>query len=321
MGERPFRASQIRHWLYKKNVRSFEEMENLPKDFRKGLSNRVAFSTLTMIKALKAEDGTTKYAFSLYDNRVIETVLIPEKDHYTLCVSTQVGCAMGCAFCNTARLGFIRNLWPWEILDQILESKRALKEDIPITNIVFMGMGEPLMNYRHLSKALKIILDQDGLAFSHRKVTVSTAGVVPFIGKLGNDFKVNLAVSLNAPNDEIRSRLMPINKKYPLRSLIEILKGFPLPNGRRITFEYVLIRGINDSPQLALELCERIKGIPSKVNLIPFNEFPGCSFQRPDNESVDRFQEILFKHSLTAIVRKSKGADIMAACGQLSGSL
>lgn len=317
LGERSFRAVQIRDWLFKKRVGSFEEMGNLPKGLRALLRDYFVFRTLRFKRLAKSLDGTTKYLFELMDGQTIETVLIPEKDHMTLCVSSQVGCAMGCIFCLTGKGGFRRNLTCAEIVDQVLEVKRLADKRPPITNIVFMGMGEPLLNLEEVIKAIKILIDPDGLSFSHRRVTVSTSGIIPGIRQMGRELKVNLAVSLNAPNEEIRSQIMPINKRYPLRELLATLKDYPLQKGRRITFEYVLIKGINASERHAKELSGIIKGIPCKVNLIPLNSFPGLGLEAPEEEEILDFQRILFEENITAIIRKSKGQDILAACGQL----
>lgn len=317
LGERSFRAVQIRDWLFKKRVGSFEEMGNLPKGLRALLRDYFVFRTLRFKRLAKSLDGTTKYLFELMDGQTIETVLIPEKDHMTLCVSSQVGCAMGCIFCLTGRGGFRRNLTCAEIVDQVLEVKRLADKRPPITNIVFMGMGEPLLNLEEVIKTIKILIDPEGLSFSHRRVTVSTSGIIPGIRQMGRELKVNLAVSLNAPNEEIRSQIMPINKRYPLRELLATLKDYPLQKGRRITFEYVLIKGINASERYAKELSGIIKGIPCKVNLIPLNSFPGLGLEAPEEEEILDFQRILFEENITAIIRKSKGQDILAACGQL----
>jgi len=294
-------------------------MTNIPKTIRNTLELSFYFCTLDTKEILTSQDGTQKFLFQLRDGLLIESVLIPEKDHLTLCVSSQVGCAMGCIFCLTGRQGFKRNLSTSEILDQILQVKRNIAKKPPLTNIVFMGMGEPLLNLKNVMKALQIITDPEALGFSHRRVTISTCGIIPGIKTLAQGPNVNLAVSLNAPNDELRSQLMPINQKYALKELMAALKEFPLPKGRRITFEYVLINELNDQPFHAQELVLLLKGIPSKVNLIPLNTLPDSSLKEASEERVLRFQEILLTHHMTAIIRKSKGRDIMAACGQLAG--
>ncbi len=319
LGERSFRADQIRDWLYKKNVQSFEEMANIPKALRTELKKRLLFRTLNLRRSLRSGDGTTKFLFELMDGLLIESVLIPEKDHMTLCISSQVGCAMGCIFCLTGKGGFKRNLTPHEIVDQVLEVKRWAPKRPAITNIVFMGMGEPLLNLEGVIKAVRILIDPEALSFSHRRVTVSTSGIIPGILRLGQGLNVNLAVSLNAPSEDLRSHIMPINKRYPLKELMETLAKYPLQKGRRITFEYVLIRDLNDREEHAQRLAKLVKGIPCKVNLIPLNEVPGSDLRPPEEEDLNTFQKILFEANITAIVRKSKGKDIMAACGQLAG--
>jgi len=256
----------------------------------------------------------------LRDGLLIESVLIPERDHFTLCISSQAGCAMGCAFCLTGKNGLRRNLTSGEIIDQVIQVKGAMEEPDQMTNIVMMGMGEPLANYEPVLTAIRNLIGEDGMNFSHRKVTVSTCGLVCGMKKLGQDTTVNLAVSLNAADDETRSRLMPINRKYPLRSLLSACRDFPLPNRRMITFEYILISGVNDSDRDASNLAKLLRGLRGKINLIPFNPHPGIEMSPPSEERILRFQEILVQNHFTAIIRKSKGRDIMAACGQLSGA-
>jgi 23S rRNA (adenine2503-C2)-methyltransferase len=314
-----FRGRQIRQWLFKKWVGSFEEMTNISKELRAGLARTDRFTRLERVRTQISKDATEKVLFRLEDGEHIESVLIPEKDHFTLCISSQVGCAMGCRFCVTARQGLKRNLSPGEILDQVIQVKRGMKEPERLTNIVFMGMGEPLANYDAVLRALFNIIAEDGLNFSHRKVTLSTCGLVPGIRKLGRDITVNLAVSLNAADDETRSFLMPVNGKYGLEELLAECRRFPLPNRRMITFEYILIRGIDDRDQDALNLAALLSGIRAKINLIPFNAHPLLELEPTTQERVLAFQDILADHHYTAIVRKSKGRDISAACGQLSG--
>lgn len=314
-----FRASQIRQWLFKKMVSSFDEMTNISVSLRNTLKEKAFISSLEKIDLLVSKDTTEKYLFRLNDGNLIESVLIPEKDHFTLCLSSQAGCAMGCAFCHTARQGFKRNLTPAEIVDQIIEIKRSMKEPDRLTNIVLMGMGEPLANYDAVIKALDNMIADDALNFSRRKVTLSTSGLAPLIRKLGKDSPVNLAVSLNAADDETRNRLMPVNKKYNLKNLMEACRRFPLPNRRMITFEYILIKGLNDSSRDAMNLVKLLKGLRAKVNLIPMNPGPDPAMRSSSPDVILKFQEILAENKLTAIIRKSKGQDIMAACGQLVG--
>ncbi len=322
-GYEPYRGRQIWHWILKKAVPSFEQMSNLPKKLRNLLKEEAVLNPLELVKVLESkEDHTKKYLFRLRDGYYIESVLIPEleKDYFTICVSSQAGCAMGCKFCLTAKQGFKRNLRTSEIVEQVVQVKRDMSKPSKLRNIVFMGMGEPLANYDSVIKAIEILIDPYGMNFSHRRVTVSTCGIVPKIESLGKDCTVNLAVSLNATTDEVRSFLMPINKKYPLKELISACKKFPLPNRRRITFEYVLIKGINDSEEDAIRLINLLRGIKAKINLIPLNPAKGLEFSSPSWDQILRFQKILIDKNLTAIIRKSRGKDILAACGQLSGS-
>ena len=319
LGMKRYRANQVYQWLYQKGAASFDEMTNLSKEERTALNEKVYISSLILIKKQTASDGTEKYLFELEDGNRIESVLIPDEKRLTLCISTQVGCSMGCRFCLTGKGGLKRDLEAHEIVDQALAVKGLLNKRI--TNIVLMGMGEPLANYDNTIAALKILLDEKALNFSSRKVTLSTAGLIPQIDKLGKEgVKVNLAISLNAATDDVRNKIMPINKKYPIKELIACCKRFPLPKRRRITFEYVMLKDINDTKEDAERLCKLLKGVPCKVNLIPFNEYEGCEFKKPDEKSVERFREILIEHHIMSITRKSKGAEISAACGQLRGS-
>ena len=323
LGEPPYRGRQVFKWLLRP-VEDFAQMTDLPK----GLRSRLATDFELFIPRVKetetSQDGTKKLALALADGEIIECVLIPEEDHFTLCVSSQVGCPMGCRFCLTAQMGFKRQLTPHEILGQVLRAREVLaREEVekPLRNIVFMGMGEPLANYENVLTALKVLLHPKGFNFSKRRVTVSTVGLVPNLKRLGQDITVRLAVSLHAAQDELRSRIMPINQRYPLRELISACRAYPLPKGWRITFEYVLLKGLNDSPEDAYRLAKLLKGIPAKVNLIPFNEHPRLPFRCPEEETISRFQEILLKKGYVATVRKSRGRDISAACGQLATKL
>jgi len=318
-GFEAYRGRQIREWAFKKLAVSFQDMTNLPIDLRTLLHNRATLCPTEKIKTQKSKDGTRKYLFRLGDGSFIESVLIPERDHVTLCISTQVGCAMGCRFCMTGRLGLKRNMTPGEILDQVIQVKRSMDEPDRLTNVVLMGMGEPLANYDAVIKAMGNLIAEEGMNFSHRKVTLSTCGLVPQIKSLGRRLTVNLAVSLNAADDELRNTLMPVNRQYPLTQLIPACKAFPLPNRRMITFEYILIKGINDRDEDAKRLVRLLAGIRAKVNLIPLNPFPGLDMSPPPIERIQHFQNILIESHYTAIIRKSKGQDISAACGQLSG--
>ena len=319
-GLKPFQGRQIRQWLFKKQVGSFEEMTNLLKSVRHDLAEKVCINHLTEVKTLLSEDGTRKYLFKLADGHLIETVLIPDADHATLCISSQAGCAMACRFCVTARQGFKRNLSAAEIVDQVIQVKRSMENPDFLTNIVLMGMGEPLANYEAVTKAVTNLTSPNGMYFSTGKVTLSTCGLVPQIRQLGKDITVNLAVSLNAADDETRSFLMPVNKQYPLKSLMAACKDFPRPNRRMITFEYILIKGINDRRQDAENVIKLLSGIRGKINLIPLNAGPGDELSSPDPENIFKFQKILTDNHLTAMIRKSRGQDIQAACGQLSGN-
>ena len=314
-----YRGRQIRHWLLGRLAGSFEEMTSLPKPLRALLTEKANITHLETMKSLESEDGTRKYLFRLADGNLIESVLIPERDHLTLCISSQAGCAMGCRFCFTAKQGFKRHLTPSEIIDQVIQVKRSLDDPSRLTNIVMMGMGEPLHNYNATLIAVRGLIDQDGMNFSHRKITLSTCGLVPEMENMGRDMTVNLAVSLNAADDETRNFLMPINKKFPLKTLLSACRRLPLPNRRMITFEYILIKGINDSHGDASKLVRLLAGVRAKVNLIPLNPYPGSALTPPSTKKILGFQEILLGNDFTAIIRKSKGNDIMAACGQLSG--
>ena len=319
LGLEAYRAGQIRQWLFKRMVTSFDEMTNISVSIRELLKEKAFIRNIKKVKTLVSEDTTEKYLFKLHDDNFIESVLIPEKDHFTLCISSQAGCAMGCAFCHTARQGFKRNLNPAEICEQIMETKRSMADPDQLTNIVLMGMGEPLANYDAVVTAMNNMIDDNALNFSRRKVTLSTSGIVPFIRKLGKDSPVNLAVSLNAGDDETRNRLMPVNKTYNLKSLITACKEFPLPNRRMITFEYILIKGVNDSDEDAVKVAKLLRGIRAKINLIPLNPGPDPEMKAPSWDDMVRFKDILAEKKYTVIIRKSKGQDILAACGQLAG--
>ena len=320
LGEKPFRALQVAHWIYGKGVRSFGEMSNLSRDFREKLERSAVIPFLAPAEVHSAGDGTKKVRFLLADGEAIESVLLPERGHFTLCVSTQVGCALGCKFCLTGKRGWVRNLKPSEILDQVLSVRATLTPGEKLTNLVLMGMGEPLQNFGNVLQALEILRSPRGLQFSNRRITLSTAGIIPeMVTLLSRKNFVKLAISLNATTDEQRSQLMPINRQYPLKDLLAACRSVPLANRERITFEYVLIRGVNESEEDARRLTRLLKGMQAKVNLIPFNEHPGSFFRSPTEEAVQKFRGILMAKHFTAMVRQSKGADILAACGQLGG--
>jgi 23S rRNA (adenine2503-C2)-methyltransferase len=319
-GEPPYRAEQIRRWLFQKRVLAFSEMTNLSAGLRQALGEGFTIGRLRTLRRSQSADGTVKFLFGLADGASIESVLIPDGKRLTLCISSQVGCGLGCVFCATALMGLKRNLRASEIVDQILEASRTLNAGQRITNVVMMGMGEPLANYQQVLKALEIMTDAgSGLGISPRRITVSTVGLVPRIRRLMEETTVNLAVSLHATTDDLRSQMMPINRKYPLAELIECCRTLPLPNRRRITFEYVLLRGVNDTPEDAARLAKLLSGLRCKINLIPFNPHPGSPFQRPSREEVERFQGALQARGYQVNVREPRGDDIQAACGQLQG--
>jgi 23S rRNA (adenine2503-C2)-methyltransferase len=317
VGERAFRARQLYRHIYVRNVSDWSQCTDLGKPFRTLLGLGARLDAIETVRRDEAPDETAKYLFRLRDGNHIESVLIPEPPRYTLCLSSQVGCALGCKFCLTGSLGLKRNLDTAEIVDQVCHVQRDLGARARITNLVFMGMGEPLANYEAVVRAISILTDPGGLAFSHRRVTVSTAGLVPQLERLGRDSAVNLAISLHAPDDELRSGLMPVNGTYPLKDLMEACRRYPLAPRKRITFEYILLDGVNDSPANARSLVRLLAGVRAKVNLIPFNPHPGSPFRKPPDERVAAFQEVLLKARLAAIVRQSRGEEIGAACGQL----
>ena len=323
-GRRPFRTAQILRWVYLHQADRFEEMTNLGNPLRADLAAAFINPRLQVESEAISQDGSRKLLFRLHDGLHIETVIIPEKNHFTLCISSQVGCSQGCRFCMTARGGLVRNLSAGEIVSQVRDVQHQVSAQggMPLTNIVFMGMGEPLANYENVVQAVDVITNGDfGLKISTRRVTVSTAGLVPKMADLGRDTRVNLAVSLNATDDATRTRLMPINRKYPIAELIAACRSYPLPPRRKITFEYILMKGVNDSMADAQRLAKLLRPVKAKINLIPFNEYPGSDFKCPDPSQISQFQELLADHHYTAIVRHSKGQDIGAACGQLRARL
>ena len=326
-----FRAKQIWHWIYKRGVRNFTDMINLPKDVRVLLAEKYSIERPDAVTSLRSTDGTIKWLLSLSDGQQIETVFIPEAKRGTLCVSSQVGCTLTCKFCHTGTQPLVRNLSAHEILQQIMFARDALDEwprsgegkqqpdDVSkLTNIVIMGMGEPLFNYNNIVQALKICMDPDGLAVSKRRITLSTSGIASMIRQCGDDLGVNLAVSLHASTDEIRSKLMPINKKYPLAEVLDACRTYPIASDvRRITFEYIMLRDVNDSDDDAVRLTKLLRGIHSKINIIPFNEWEGSGFECSTEAQIGSFARILENAGYEAPVRRPRGRDIMAACGQL----
>jgi 23S rRNA (adenine2503-C2)-methyltransferase len=339
MGEKPYRARQLFKWLHHRGAASLEEMSDLPRAFRERLASEARLATLTIDAVQQSSDGTRKYRLRTQDGKYLESVYMPDEGaesfdpeseeeeprriRRTLCVSTQVGCAMGCSFCLTATMGLLRNLTAGEIADQVYrvnEDLRALgvPGERPLTNLVYMGMGEPLHNYAQVKRSLELLLHEEGANFSHRHVTVSTSGLVPAILRFGEETSVKLAVSLNATTDEQRAKLMPVDKKWNIAALIEAVRRFPSRQGRRVTFEYVLLRGVNDSAEDAARLAALLEGLQVKVNLIPYNENPGLGFGVPGEERVQAFRKELTARGVTAMVRKNRGRDISAACGQLA---
>lgn len=324
LGKEKYRTEQVFFWLYRRRVRSFAEMTNVSKDVRALLEERFYIPQPPRVSSqVSKEDQAIKTLFRLSDQRTIETVLMPIKDRLTQCVSSQVGCAMACSFCNTGDMGLMRNLKTHEIVDQVLEVAREYPNEIVqkfgdrITNIVYMGMGEPLHNLQNVLDSIDILTHPHGFNISHRKITVSTSGLVPQMLELGKRSKVNLAVSLNATTDELRDQIMPVNRRYKLKDLLDGCRNYELGPGRRITFEYVLLRGLNDSRSDAQRIIKLLAGIPAKVNLIPFNAHPASPYKRPPIDEVMAFQKYLLDRNVMTTIRISKGPDILAACGQL----
>ena len=325
LGEKKYRAKQLWNWLYVKGAKSFSEMNNIGKEFIGKLTLSNNFQRLNIYDNQVSNDGTRKWVFELYDGNKIETVFIPEEERGTLCISSQVGCTLACSFCHTGTMPLVRNLTSDEIVGQLLIVKDCLDDwhDLnkkrKITNIVFMGMGEPLYNYDEVKKAIQIFLDNEGLNFSRRKITLSTSGVVPKIEKLKNDLDVSLAISLHAVCNEVRNNLVPINRKWPIEKLLEVLTNYPgVNNSRRITFEYVMLEGINDTINDAKVLIKLLKSIPAKVNLIPFNPWPGSTYKCSSIEVINKFADVVCSDGgIVATVRQPRGQDILAACGQL----
>ena len=316
-GEPAFRARQIMGWLWSRGTESFDSMLDLPAGFREMLKRRFTIGAGMPAYVARSLDGTRKLLLPLRDAERIESVIIPAEDRTTLCISSQAGCAMACEFCATARMGLHRNLAPGEILGQIIAARRELFAGETLTNYVFMGMGEPLANYERLKRALATMTAEWGMGISPRRITVSTVGLVPAMERLLTDFQVNLAVSLHATTDDLRDRIAPINRRYPLGTLIDTCARLPLARRRRITFEYVMLDGVNDSPDDARGLAKMLAPLRAKVNLIFFNPFPGADFAPSPRARVEGFQAILLRGNLTATIRESRGSDIAAACGQL----
>ncbi|MCC6915898.1 23S rRNA (adenine(2503)-C(2))-methyltransferase RlmN [Nitrosomonas sp.] len=342
MGEKPFRAQQLLRWIHQFGKTEFTEMSDLAKVFRQKLTECAVVQPPEIVSDYTAEDGTRKWLISAGSGNAVEMVFIPEPGRGTLCVSSQVGCALACSFCSTGRQGFNRNLSVAEIIGQVWLANRLLEADNqdrllpdtaqtqagkqearrPVTNVVMMGMGEPLANFEHLVMALDLMLSDDAYGLSRRRVTVSTSGLVPALDRLRERCPVALAVSLHAPNDALRDVLVPINKKYPIRELLAACERY-LPAAPRdfITFEYVMLKSVNDSVVLAQELVQVVKNVPCKLNLIPFNGFPGSGYERSDTQAIHNFRDVLMQAGIVTTIRRTRGDDIAAACGQLAGQV
>lgn len=321
IGEKPFRASQLLQWIHQRGVDDFEQMTNLSKALRGKLRETCEIRAPAIALAQDSADGTCKWVLETDASNRVETVYIPETGRGTLCVSSQVGCVLACSFCSTARQGFNRNLSAAEIIGQLWVARRELGEGA-VTNVVLMGMGEPLLNLDNVVAATNLMLDDFAYGLSKRRVTLSTSGVVPALDELAKVSDISLAVSLHAPNDELRNELVPINRKYPIRELLDACKRYIGKDGRRkVTVEYVMLDGVNDSPAHARQLIKVLSHLPSKVNLIPFNPFPGSGYRTSSPETVHRFAEILQAAGLITTTRKTRGDDIDAACGQLVGKV
>jgi 23S rRNA (adenine2503-C2)-methyltransferase len=319
LGEKKYKSRQLFKWIHNKGLTDFKVMSDLSQTLREKLNQKAYVQSIKRLKSIKSKDGTTeKFLFELEDKEKIESVLIEEGKRRTLCISTQVGCALGCLFCATGSMGFKRNLTSGEIVDQIISIKKYLKPDEKITHLVLMGMGEPLLNYDNTLKAIGIMKSELGLGFAARKITLSTAGIAPEIYRLADEgVKIKLAISLNAPSDDLRSYLMPINKKYLIKELLGAARYYAKKTDQRMTFEYLLIRDVNDSEKDALELSKIIRGISCKINLIPYNQVPDIPFEKSDEERIKKFRDILYPRCPAVTLRMSKGEDIQAACGQL----
>jgi 23S rRNA (adenine2503-C2)-methyltransferase len=326
LGEKPFRARQVMNWIYRRGVGDFEEMTDLSQKLRQRLAEVAEISVPRIVTEQHSTDGTRKWMLGMGHTQGIETVFIPEPARGTLCISSQVGCVLDCSFCSTAQQGFNRNLSTAEIVGQVWLANREMgyspDGDRIVTNVVLMGMGEPLANYRAVIPALHVFLDDFGFGLSRRRVTLSTSGIVPMIDRLGQDCNVALAVSLHAPDDSLRDQLVPINRRYPIAELMDACWKYASEvYGRFITFEYVMLDGVNDQPSHARGLARLLKHRPGKVNLIPFNPFPGAPYRRSPVASIERFREILLQNGVRATIRKTRGEDIDAACGQLAGQV
>ena len=327
LGEKPFRARQLWHWIYHRGARGFDEMTTLARPLRERLAGLYVIARPEAVRDLRSTDRSRKWLLRMVDGHEVECVHIPEEDRGALCISSQVGCTLTCRFCHTGTQPLVRNLGPGEIVGQVMAARDALGEwpspsdGRMISNIVVMGMGEPLYNYENVAAALRIVMDAEGIAISKRRITLSTAGVVPMMQRCGEELGVSLAVSLHAVTDELRSRIVPLNRKYPVAELMDACRAYPgANNARRITFEYVMLKGVNDSPADARALVRLLRGIPAKVNLIPFNPWPGAPFERSGRKATAVFAGIVNDGGFSAPIRVPRGEDIMAACGQLKSA-
>ncbi len=327
LGEPAFRAQQLFKWMHQQGVKDFDAMTNISKKLRQRLPEVAEITVPDIASELPSEDGTRKWVLRLQDGQCIETVFIPEKDRGTLCISSQVGCALDCTFCSTARQGFNRNLSVAEIIGQIWVAEQRLnpgrRERRAVSNVVLMGMGEPLLNFNHVVTAINVMLDDHGYGLSKRRVTLSTSGVIPALDRLSDHVDVSLAVSLHAPNNALRDQLVPLNRKYPVEDLMAACLRFLEQKAQRdrVTFEYVMLAGVNDSQAHARELIRLLRHIPAKVNLIPFNPFPETRYRRSSQVVIDRFRDTLYAKGINTITRRTRGDDINAACGQLAGEV
>ncbi len=327
LGEKPFRASQVIKWIYQGGVADFDEMTNLSKALRDKLKQHAEVRAPEIATEQYSNDGTIKWALRLDSGNCIESVFIPEADRATLCISSQVGCALECSFCSTAQQGFNRNLSVGEIIGQLWVANRALNvtprpDQRVISNVVLMGMGEPLLNFDNVVKAMSLMMDDDSYGLSKRRVTLSTSGVIPAMDRLKEVSDVSLAVSLHAPNDELRNQLVPLNRKYPIKELLAACRRYVIDGPRRrVTFEYVMLDGVNDSLEQARALVRLLRDVPAKVNLIPFNPFPGTGYRTSSWARINAFRDILMEAGLMTMTRKTRGDDIDAACGQLAGQV
>ncbi len=322
LGEKPYRARQVMRWVYRRGVLDFHGMTDLSAQFRKHLDLIATLDLPEIIHTDRSKDGTTKWLVSVGSGQAVETVFIPELSRGTLCISSQAGCALDCAFCATGHHGFNRNLTAAEILGQVFLANRELKIEGVITNIVFMGMGEPLANYRNVMPVIQLLVDDYGFGLSRRRVTISTAGLVPMIYRLAKECNVALAVSLHAPTDNLRDQLVPINKRHPIRQLLKACWRYAEEiASRQITFEYAMLRDVNDSLEQARQLTSLVRGRPAKVNLIPFNSFPGAQFQCSSKHAINEFCQYLRSRGVVTTIRQTRGSDIDAACGQLAGKV